>query len=175
MKSVTEILVLTICAAGCARPPAAPVTSIGGPSGIVTWTASGSKDEGLPGVDRATVCYEGGALVIWSDFAGGSASSSSNSTDGMVCRGQIRSRDGQKVEFRCQTKDAKTGPVTIGEANFDLADGNLFLIAQDGERFRVSQLKRDLDNVQFTREKLEEYARKDPEIVAFFTKPAKSK
>jgi hypothetical protein len=157
---------------GCARPAVAPVTNVGGPSGIITWTASAAKEKAVRGVDEAAVFYEGTSFVIWSDFSGGGGSSSSGS-DGMRCRGRVLARDGRKVAFSCQTKDGKTGPVTVGESNYDLKDGNLFLVTYDGERLRVSQLKRDLGNLQFTRDELEAFARQDQELVGFFTKPAK--
>jgi len=157
---------------GCARPPAAPVKSIGGPSGVITWLAV-NKDNPVLGVDEATVCREGTTFIVWSDFDSGSSSSSSSSSDGLSCRGQMHARDGSKVEFRCTTQDGTTGPVMIGETKYDLANGNLFLVARDGERLRVKQLRRDFGNVEFTRESFEAYARKDAETLSFFTRSAK--
>ncbi|HTK76693.1 MAG TPA: hypothetical protein VL371_15605 [Gemmataceae bacterium] len=166
------ILLVLILPCGCARQAPGPVVTVGAPSGIITWTASAAQEKAVHGVDDAAVFYEGTTFVVWSNFTGGGGSSTSGS-DGMRCRGHVMSRDGHKVEFSCQTKDGKTGPVTVAESNYDLKDGNLFLVTYDGKRLRVSQLKRDLSNVQFTRDKLEALARQDKELVSFFAQGGK--
>jgi hypothetical protein len=132
-----------------------------------------AADKSVPGVDQGSVMHEGKAFVVWSDFPGGGGSNSSSNVNGMTCNGRVHLRDGRQVEFYCATKDGKAGPVTIDRATYDLADGNLFLISQDGDRLRVKQLKRPMRDLEFTREKLEAFARQDKELVAFFSKTGK--
>ena len=174
MKRLAHIvgLLMFVLLSGCARPGAPPVTNVGGPSGIITWTASPANEKAVRGVDEGAVYYEGTTFVVWSNFSGGGGSSSSGA-DGMKCRGHVLSREGRRVDFSCQTKDGKSGPVTVGESNYDLKEGNLFLLTYDGDRLRVSQLKRDLGNLQFKRDKLEAFARQDPELVGFFNQSTK--
>src|SRR5262245_36619575 len=83
---------------GCARPVPAPVPQIGGPSGVITWLPT-NTDNPVPGVDRATVVYEGPAIVVWSDFADGGGSSSSANSQRLTGSGHVQSRDGRRVTF----------------------------------------------------------------------------
>jgi hypothetical protein len=167
-RSIVTITCTCLLLAGCTRQPGSSVPDLGGPSGAITWSASAQKEKPLPGIDEASIYYEGTAFVVWSDFDRGSAGSSSGNMEGVKGQGRLMSRDTRRVEFHFETKDGKTGPVTIDGAKYDLANGGLFLVSVKGGQVQVKQLKRDMRNLKFERESLEAFARNDPEIVAFF-------
>ncbi|MBI1916308.1 MAG: hypothetical protein HYS12_16490 [Planctomycetes bacterium] len=139
----------------------------------MTW--SSGKENALPGIEQGTIYHFGTAFVVWSDARGGGGGISSSNVQGVKCQGSLAARDGRRVEFHCETKDAKTGQVKINGEAYELADGNLFLVFTEGEQSRVKQLKRDISNLKFERESLEAFGRNDPEIAEFFTKGAKAK
>src|SRR5262245_20413121 len=176
VKSVVAIAWAYMLASGCNRGPAPTgLPDLGGPNGLITWSPSPGKDDPLPGVDQGTVYNLGAAFIVWSDAAGGGGGSSSGNVLGVKCQGSLLTRDRRRVEFDCETKDGKTGPVKLNGVAYKLADGNLFLVVTEGEESRVKQLKRDMSNLKFERESLEAFGRNDPEITGFFTKGAKAK
>src|SRR5262249_33018107 len=177
MKAFLRTLVATAWAcllvSGCSRTPGPTgPPDLGGSNGLVTWSRSAGTNNPQPGVDQGTVYNLGTAFVVWSDAAGGGGGNSSGNVHGVKCQGSLFARDRRGVEFHCETKDGKTGPVKINGVAYELADGNLFLVFTEGEQSRVKQLKRDLSNLKFERESLEAFARNDPEIAGFFTKDA---
>jgi hypothetical protein len=179
MRSLVKCLVATAWAcmlvSGCGRTPVPASPDLGGPSGIITWSSSPGKGHPLPGIDQGSVYYLGTAIVLWSDAAGGGGGSSDSDVQGVKCQGSLLARDRRRVEFHCETKDAKTGQVTIDGATYDLTDGNLFLISTAGDRSQVKQLKRSLTELKFDRESLEALGKNDPDIAGFFTEAAKQK
>jgi hypothetical protein len=159
------------CTPGPTGPP-----DLGGPNGLITWTSSAGKDNPLPGVDQGTVYNLGTAFVLWSDApGGGSGNSSGNVQQGVKYQGSLLARNRRRVEFHGETKDGKTGRVTIDEVTYELADGNLFLVSTEGEHCRVKQMNRDISKLKFERESLEAFGRNDPDIARFFTKGANAK
>jgi hypothetical protein len=179
MRSLLKSLVATAWAcmlvSGCGRTPGPASPDLGGPSGIITWSSSAGKGNALPGIDQGSVYHLGTAIVLWSDAPGGGGGSLNSDVQGVKCQGSLLARDRRRVEFHCETKDAKTGQVTIGGATYDLMDGNLFLISTTGDQSQVKQLKRSLTELKFERESLEAFGKNDPDIVGFFTKAAKPK
>jgi hypothetical protein len=160
---------------GCGRSPSSANLNLGGPSGVVTWTAVG-KDNPLPGIDEGTIYHLGTTFVFWSDAPGGGGGSSSSNAQGIRCQGSVVGRDGQRVEFHCETKDAKTGQVTINGITHDLANGNLFLVSTAAGGPPVKQLKRNLGGLMLDRadrDALAAFARNDPDIAGFFAKAPK--
>ena len=179
MRSLVKSLVATAWAcmlvSGCGRTPSPASPDIGDPSGIITWSSSAGKGNPLPGIDQGSVYHLGTAFVLWSDAPGGGGGSSSSDVQGFKCQGSLLARDRRRVEFHCETKDAKTGQVTIDGTTYDLADGNLFLLSTAGDQSQVKQLKRSLTELKFERESLEAFGKNDPDIAGFFTKAAKPK
>jgi len=170
-------IVATACAflvlSGCTRPQSSSPPDLGGPSGTITWIASVHEDKPLLGIDQASIYHEGTALVVWSDFDGGGGGSSSGNVQGVQGHGSLRSQE-NRVDVHFKTKDGKTGPVTINEEQYDLANGGLFLVSASDGQVRVKQLKRDMRNVKFDKKSLQSFAKGDPEIVAFFADDAKN-
>jgi hypothetical protein len=179
MKSLVESLVATAGACmlvcGCGRMPSPASPDLGGPNGLITWSSSASKRDPLPGIEQGSVYHLGTVFVVWSDAPGGGGGSSNSNVQGVTCQGSLLGKDGRRVEFNCETKDGKRGPVTVNGVTYDLANGNLFLFSSGGDRAQVKQLKRSLSEVKFERESLEAFGRNDPDIVGFFTTPVKPK
>ncbi len=174
LKSFPSVCVC-ILAAGCVRPPANASPDLGGPNGTITWAAPDGKDNPVPGIDQGNLYHLGTAFVVWCDAAGGGGASSSSNSQGVKCQGTLLGRDGRRIEFSCETKDGKTGRAAINGETFELADGNLFVVATEREQPRVKQLKRDLGTLKFERDALEAFGRNDAEILGFFTEAAKPK
>jgi hypothetical protein len=174
-KSLVATAWACLLVSGCGRTPGPASPDLGGPSGIITWSASAGKGNPLPGIDQGSVYHLGTAFVLWSDAPGGGGGSSSSSVQGVKCQGSLLARDRRRVEFRCETRDAKTGQVTINGVTYDLTDGNLFLVSTASDHPQVKQLKRGLTELKFERESLEAFGKNDPDIAGFFTKAEKPK
>jgi hypothetical protein len=169
IKVIMTIFVASLTLAGCARQQSSSLPDLGGPSGIITWSASIDMEKPIPGIDQASIYHAGTIFVAWGAFDGGASGSSSGNTHGVKGRGHLGSRDDEYVEFQFETKDGKTGTVTINESKYDLKNGGLFLVSAHGDQLQVEQLKRDMHDLKFDRESLQAFARNDAEIMAFFT------
>jgi hypothetical protein len=175
MKPMVTCLVTTawawIAVSGCSRT-SAPIgpPPLGGPTGVVNWSAA--ADNPLPGVDDGTAYHCGTAFVVWGDGDGGGGGSV-GTVEGVKVQGHLLARDKRRVEFQCNTKDGKTGQVTIDGMTYELANGNLFLVATGGNQSQVKQLKRSLAELKFDRESLRAFARSDQDVAGFFTEAAK--
>jgi hypothetical protein len=175
MKGLVKSLIATgwalavVC--GCSRAPTIP--NVGG-GGVITWAPAAGKDKSLPGIDGGSVYHLGTAFVLWSDTSGGGGGQENTHMQGIRLRGSLVAGAG-RIEFGCDTADGKSGQVSVNGATYELADGNLFLVATGGEKPQVKQLKRDLSELKFERESLAAFARNDPEIAGFFAGAAKGK
>jgi hypothetical protein len=170
IRIISTILFLGLFLAGCQPQQSSSQPVLSGPSGTITWSASADTEKPLAGIDQASICYVGRAFVIWSAFDGGGGSNWSSNVHGVKGHGRLWSRDDGYVEFQFETKDGKTGAVTINEAEYDLENGGLFLVLAEGGGVRIQQLKRDMADLQFDRESLAVFARNDAEISGFFAR-----
>lgn len=163
---------LAVAVVGCGSGGTV-VFSIGGPSGTLGWDEPVETGKKSP-FDSGMIDYAGTTFAVWCDWMGGSGLGTSGSGSGTTIDGHLRFPDGKTVAVSCRTRDGNTGPVTIGEYKFDLADGNLFLVTGPSDRPRVKQLKRDLSRIDFTkRQSIQAYGQADAEITAFFTRGGK--
>ena len=113
-------------------------------------------------------------LVVWHDLSrdlgpdgegeGSLGFSSSLETD---IEGDYRRSDGQSFDYTCHTTDGRSGTVTIDNKGYDLAAGNVFLVARRADGLHVTQLARNLVLTGTPEDLLTELARTDPEIRAF--------
>jgi len=78
-------------------------------------------------------------------------------------------QEGNLVEWRVDTTDARTGTVTIAEDSLELADGGLFLVDVQPDKIEVQQLDVALEGLQETTgsKMFSEKARMVPEIEQF--------
>jgi hypothetical protein len=155
---------------GCSRrAPVGPAIDVGGPSGTMTWHASPGNNPRIPGIDDGGAQYIGRMLVIWSSDTRGGGSSDSQGSGGITSKGGVTFTNGRQIFYECVTPDGKSGRVTIDGVNYELADGPLFLLAPDGDKCRVKQLKKDLSSLELKAEGFQAFGRNDPDILEFFT------
>ena len=170
MKTQRKFLVFTcisILMLGCSKKPSNSSPNLGGPTGTISWMAT-AKEQLEPGINQGSIYHLGSTFIVWTDGAGGGGGSSSSNSQGVKCQGQLQTEGGQKVEFRCETKDGKKWNAAINEVDYDLADGNLFLVRAEGDQIQVKQLKRTLEQQKFDRESVQALAKRDAEIATFF-------
>ncbi len=108
-------------------------------------------------------------VFVWGDFFdGGAGGGQTLGKNGLKFHGHLWNQQGnRRVDFAGETKDGKTGRVTLDGKEFDLADGTLFLVsARRG--YRVKQLKRDMTRFQEGRELFLDFSKNDAEIREFF-------
>jgi hypothetical protein len=77
----------------------------------------------------------------------------------------------RRIEVKGQSKNDKNGRVHVDTTAFELAMGNVILIATAADPPKVKQLRRNLKDVSFEADALREFGRGDAEIVAFFGEP----
>ena len=162
---------------GCGRTPPAGAVMSGG--GSVGW---GRFQEVVPAAEikgayasyhgwREGTGQKGMFVVIWTDFDGSGALGTES---GSFYDGNAISQDGRhKIEWKGETSDGRSGPITINAVTYDLANGSLFLVSTRGEQPQVLQLKRDtmkLKPGEESKRSLEDLARNDPDIAPFFAK-----
>ena len=92
---------------------------------------------------------EGLALMIWHDAVQSSMCDSSGSTRDSthVVQCSAVSRESQSFEWQIKTSDGIQAEFSIDGSLFDLANGNVFLVAVEGESTDIQQLHRDLTDV----------------------------
>jgi hypothetical protein len=173
-----RIVVLLMLATGCRQDIPPPVTrslpsGIGGlnssPVGGDDWAGKGTL---VPGIDFCSFAGSSGlddfVFFAWGDFNGGAARTESKNKDGLQFHGHlINDPEKRHVEFAGETKDGKTGHVTIEGNKYDLADGTLFLVSSR-RGYVVKQLKRDLTRFQDADELFKELSKSDPDVLDFF-------
>jgi hypothetical protein len=109
-------------------------------------------------------------LVVWlkhppSGTHGGGSGVSSGPTK-MVVTGSQRYGEAPSIEWRCETTDGKTGTVTLGGGNYELAKGGIFLVDMSGDKPTVTQLTRETASIK-SKAELEALAKTDLEIKKF--------
>ncbi|NIM95599.1 MAG: hypothetical protein GTO18_18020 [Anaerolineales bacterium] len=112
---------------------------------------------------------EGLAVMIWHDAAQSSSCDSSGSTSSPthVVRCHAISKAGIRFDWHLETDDGKTAVFTINEAAYDLTNGALFIVTTASGVTEVSQLERDLSNVQPNNESVVEFSLSDHDVNEF--------
>jgi hypothetical protein len=159
LSLICVVSLICIFGPGCAKRPRPAIPNLGGPTGVISF-------------DHEAIFQLGTAFVVWTDGTGGGGGSEYSDDKGTRCHGHLQAGGGKVFQFHCETKDGQTGKVTVAGKDYDLAEGNLFLVRAEGDQFVIKQLKRDLLDVKFERESLQAFERNDPEISGFFAKAA---
>ncbi len=152
----------------------------------IFWSRSGQDARTIPGITEADVSIytwnDDAAFVIWTDGKPGTRGTEPRKHGDPHGSARYHCMIGN-LSVDCLTTDGKTGKVKIGDQSYDLSDGRLILLATKGEKPRVKQLalaKLDLkpegkrSDDQVTLEQLQDLAKTDPDILAFFTDTAPS-
>jgi hypothetical protein len=153
MKNTLLLLALACFIIGCGHKEV-PVNAVAkGPNGAIyinmgkgsVWFASSRI------ITTAIVCSD-------SPLA---AADATDSDDHVTCQGA-------KVPIRLEIRPGTTaGTCSIGDGNFDMANGNVFLVTMADGKPKVQQLARDLAQVMPNPETVEKFAKADQDIAAF--------
>lgn len=157
------ILVLILGLAGCAKTPTGTLPLIG----------AGSAVAGERGATFA-LWNDEFALIVWSDVP--ALRTNSGITDGTAEFRGVHARPdgkGESIHWTCRTSDGKTGTVSIGGTDYDLAKGSVFLVTIKNDKPVVKQLDRDLSGVKSDDlpKVLQDWSAGSPEIGKFFSDP----
>lgn len=113
---------------------------------------------------------EGLRIMFWDDVAyGGHFSSGSSSTADALFRqeGDTQGADGRGYAYTLETSDGLEADFAIDGVDYDLSQGNVFVISVAGDGKEIQQLDVDLAGVSPTYEGIEAFGRATPAIAAF--------
>ncbi|NIS83203.1 MAG: hypothetical protein GTO14_24050 [Anaerolineales bacterium] len=112
---------------------------------------------------------EGLSIMIWHDGTISSACGSSGSTTRpmLVIQCHAISKKDHRFDWRLETDDGITAKFSIDNTDFDLGDGNLFIISTASGETVVKQLQRDLSNVKAISESIVGFGLMDDDVKAF--------
>ena len=159
MRAVV-VIAASIVLAGCVNLRYAPGSWGGGSAGHGSDTTSGRIDYGVAHLTLNDRVY----FVLVSEGAGGSSCRS-----GPPASGTLRTVDGREVEWACDTRDGRTGRVTVGAERFELAEGSVFLVNLRNGRAVVEQIAVEDAQLQggFIEHRLEAVAGSNERLGAF--------
>ena len=164
------LLVCSLLESGCNNRSAPTATP--GPRTPLPGAGGGTGNVGGKSIDKFITYGIWGddiAILVLSDIRNGQGGGG-RVADLTTYSGDHDSRDGRRIEWRCQTKNGKEGPVTFNGQNFELANGSLLLVTIDAEKTIVRQLKRDaLHFNEDYRATLRDRLENDADIKDFFT------
>ena len=112
---------------------------------------------------------EGLNVMIWYDVAHSSScnSSGSSSEKTHVVRCQAFYEPGRSLDWQIETSDGLTGKFVLNNNQFDLSDGNVFVVSTAQNPIEIQQFQRDLSGVKPESESIVGYGLNDPDIDAF--------
>ena len=113
---------------------------------------------------------EGLALMIWHDAVQSSMCDSSGSTHDSkhVVQCSAVSREGPGFEWQIKTSDGIYAEFSIDDSLFDLANGNVFIVAVTGESTDIQQLQGDLTDIDSQNDNtITGFGLNDPDINSF--------
>ena len=112
---------------------------------------------------------EGLDVMIWYDAAQSSSCDSSGSTSAKthVVQCQVISDTGQNLDWQIETSDGLTGEFTLNNDQFDLSEGNVFVVSTVQYPIEIRQFQRDLSSVKPESESITEFGLNDPDIAEF--------
>lgn len=108
---------------------------------------------------------EGLSLILVDDLRGGHGSrgSSSSGSPTYVASG-YSGNDGHGYKWHLETSDGKSATFKIGDSNYDLNNGTLFVIKSKEGKIEVHQLKRDMSTIPYDADKCREALTNDAEV-----------
>jgi hypothetical protein len=166
-----------IWSAGCEQTPAGAVGSTSLPRvgvGSQSWYDDFQTVNAEAGLRSAQAIYgvwgDGWAFVILTDevtpgsqAAGGSRRANYN--------GQLHAAGSRNVDWRCETGDGTNGSMEINGMKYDLAQGNLFLVATKTGKVNVRQIQRKFPTTESKEENLKSLISSEPQLGSFFPRP----
>jgi hypothetical protein len=146
--------------------------------GLVTSGCSGKRTP--PGPNSAYGAFEsaaynlfrwedGPSILMWHDASGSGTCHGSGSTEDPVyhmdCSAQ--GADGSELAWSLESAEGETVEMRINGADYDLSDGNLFLIRTQAGGTDITQLQKDLTGITLERDSILGFAQSDPDISTF--------
>lgn len=131
-----------------------------------------------PGADVAAGVYENVAfeflhwdegleIMIWHDVLGDSASHATSDSAAYTLDGYAESPDGRRFEWDVQTDDGQTAEFQLTGRTYDLTDGRLFVVTMENRTASVTQLQRDLSDIQPDASSCIAFAQDEPILTEF--------
>jgi hypothetical protein len=184
LKLVSCAIVVTLSFGGCnlAEPDSANQIDI---EDVVYWPTREAKltSDQIGGVDAGAVfCVfehkpeRTPIAIVWFDgpyqSRGGGSQSSPKSASSAYRT--VSLEENRKLQIDCYKANEPDRPLEfkIDGKQYDLEEGNFFLVSTHDERIRVHQTRRSLEGMQFKRETIVETAKSDREIKDFYTSVA---
>ncbi len=130
---------------------------------------------GLLGIDSGDLDFitlvfrdtQGVAIAVWSD-ANGANSNGGDGPDRAYQNVTLNSPDDRPVKYSVEVREGRKGSLKIGDAVYDTAKGNLFLICTRAAKPQVLQMEADLLAIPKDTEGLKAYGRANAKILGFF-------
>ncbi len=110
---------------------------------------------------------EGLAIMIWHNVLGDSGSVSNSNSSGYELAGYAEAQDGERFEWDVQTDDGKTAKFQLAGRSYALSDGQLFIVTMEDGTADVTQLQRDLSDVQPNASSCIAFAKDEPLLAEF--------
>jgi hypothetical protein len=112
---------------------------------------------------------EGLDVMIWYNAPQSSScdSSGSTSTKTHVVQCQAISETGQSFDWQIETSDGLTGKFVLNNNQFDLTEGNVFVVSTAQGQIDIQQFQCDLSSVRPESESITEFGLNDPDIAEF--------
>jgi hypothetical protein len=180
LKLVSCAILLTFAVAGCnrAEPDFANHIDI---EHIIYWPTHEAKltNGQIAGIDAGSVyCVfehkpeKTPIAIVWFDgpYQSRRSGSESSPKDPSSAYSTVFLEGNNKVQIDCFKANEPDRPMEfkIDGKQYDLEDGNFFLVSTHGERFRLLQTRRDLEELRFERNAMASQAKSDKEILEFF-------
>lgn len=125
---------------------------------------------GIPGHNYSYLRWADGArLLFWYEEVNEGGCRGSGSTEDPVYRVECSAElpDGRLLQWEAATTDGQNIELIIDGAAYDAAAGNVFLLNTAGGRTAVTQLPRDLTDLQMEHDEIVAFSQIDPEIGLF--------
>jgi len=112
---------------------------------------------------------EGLDVMIWYDAAQSSSCDSSGptSTKTHLVECQALSNSGRSLDWQIETSDGLTAKFVLNDKQFNLPDGNVFVVSTAQDAIEIQQFQRDLSGVKLENESITTFALNDPDIAEF--------
>lgn len=159
MRAVV-VIAASIVMVGCVNLRCEPGSWGGGSAGHGSDTPTGRINYGVAHLTLNDRVY----FVLVSEGASGASCRS-----GPPASGTLRPADGREVEWACDTRDGRTGRVTVGGERFELVNGSVFLVNLRSGRTVVEQVAVEDAQLQggFVEDRLKAAAGSNERLAAF--------
>jgi hypothetical protein len=107
---------------------------------------------------------DGPVLMIWHDGIQSSGCASRTNEQIFVMDCHALTNDNSRFDWSLETRDGDTVDFFLNDQEFDLADGDLFVITASGGSTNVRQLRRDLSKVQPNAEQVIDFGLAEPAV-----------